>query len=87
MASVYNYQTGAISFDFKIKKCDNVCRRPGKPSIRIGNAFCRRCGSYAGMRSDYVMCQYHTSDDEGASEIYRQLRKELKHEALCALCY
>lgn len=87
MASVYNYQTGVISFDFKLKKCDGVCRRLEKPPVKIGNDFCLRCKSHVGMRGDYVMCKYHNSDDEGADKIYRQLREELKHEALCALCY
>lgn len=87
MASTYNYQTGQVTFDFKLKKCDGVCRRPDMPPIRIGNDFCRRCRSNAGSRSGFVMCKHHTWDDEGAQEIYNQLAKDLKHEALCAMCY
>lgn len=87
MASTYNYQTGKVTFDFVLLKEDKACRREGFPPMRIGGGHCTRCQSYKGSRMGFVACGHHTKDDEGAQEVYHQLREELKYEALCAMCY
>lgn len=88
MASTFDYRSGKVTFDFKLKKCGSVCRRHDRhTSNYIGNDVCTRCRSYCGERNGYVLCKYHASDDIGAEDVYRQLREELMHEALCAMCY
>lgn len=82
MASTYDYRTGAIEFDFHLKKEDTVCRRFVPRTI--GGHYCRQCKDYKGSHDGYVACGFHTEDDEGASRVRWRLAEELKHEAMCA---
>ena len=82
MSLKYTYSNGEISH-YALKKIWGSCHQDENHTVLIG-VFCRNCPFYAGEADDFIICEYHKKDDEGASRTRSKIYDDLRYEALCA---
>lgn len=92
MSISYNYKSGRIERDFHFVKYGETCRLTNLPA-KVGNRYCRencpfyRCSQIIGANF-YVLCGHKEAKDSNDSRLdIIKYNEQIKHEALCALCY
>lgn len=88
MALTYTYDTGHISH-FALKKVEGSCHRDEDHTALIG-VYCKiYCPFYAGMKDNFIICEYHKKDDPDpeVNEARYKICESLERDALRALDY
>lgn len=83
MGLIYYYNDCSTSH-YALKRVDGTCDKDPDRTVLIG-VFCKTCPHYCGIKNNFVICEFHEKDDEGASETRSEVYENLQHEALCAL--
>lgn len=92
MSVTYNYDNGRIERDFHFVKDSETCRLTDLPA-KVGNRYCtENCPFFRCLKminnNFYVLCGHEEAkDSDGSAWDISTYYKQIKHEALCALCY
>lgn len=94
MVANYSYVTGAVEYNIAFIRTDSLCRLYYGVPASVGGVACSKCPHNKGERDGFVLCgcqgAQSSNDEESKSQISRikrELTEQIRHEALCALCY